>query len=623
MIYNISLSKRSPSEKIKTQRRRDAKSLRFFNILLCIPTPLPPGVKNLSLLFTLLSLLLLAIPIHAQEPDSPPSVSQGGMLWTQNCQPCHGTTGQGDGPSAAAIPNPLPDFSNPETARQYVPVENFDIIKNGRMENMMPPWKERLTDAEIWDAAAQVWRLGTSYENIDAGEVIYQEQCAACHGENGTGDGPDASPEMLDFTNLDEMAQRSQGNLQANFQASGDPHANLSLTDEELWQTLDYIRTFSFAVPQRNGVLTGQVIKATSGEPVANAEVTLRGFQDNAEILTMTTQADSEGRYTFTKLPTEHTIFYGVESEYSGIAYTSEEPGIFTPDSTETTLDLKVYETTTSTDAISVGQMHYIFAFFPEVMSVAQIFVLNNTGDATYVGQNGQTFGFSLPDNATNIEFQESAPGSRFTTTDTGYADTAPVLPNTETIIAVQYNVPVDGDTATLNTPLPADINSVSVMLADQGAELSSDQLQFMDTRSLQGQSYQIYAGSNLKQGDTLSLQLSNLDDLDFTSVMGAPPGASVPAGQPVDQNMIMWVIIGLGGLAIVLAGVVYPLTRPQLAEATDSDYNDPAMQRQKLLLTLARLDEAFAAGEINESAYRQARTRTKAELARLMELAA
>jgi 5-hydroxyisourate hydrolase-like protein (transthyretin family) len=389
-----------------------------------------------------------------------------------------------------------------------------------------------------------------------------------------------------------------------------------------LWQALDYIRTFSFAVPQRNGVLTGQVINAANGEPVGEVDVTLRAFQDNTEILNMTTQANAEGRYTFEKLPTDHATLYGVTAEYEGIEYVSDEPAVFTPDSAETTLDLKVYETTTSNETVSVGQMHYIFAFLPDVMSVAQIFILNNTGNATYVGQNGQTFTFTLPDNATNIEFQESFPGSRFMATDTGYADTAPVLPNTETIIAVQYNVPVDDDTVTLNTPLPADINAVSVMLSDQGAELTSEKLQFMDTRSMQGQSYQIYGGSNLNQGETLSMQLSNLDDLDFGNVMGAPPGASVPTGEPVDQTMIMWAVIALGGLAIVLAGVVYPLTRPQLADAPDSGYNDPEMQRQKLLLTLARLDEAFDAGEIDEAVYRQARARAKANLARLMESA-
>lgn len=465
------------------------------------------------------------------------------------------------------------------------------------------------------------WRLGTSFENIDAGEIIYQEQCTSCHGESGAGDGPDAAADMLDFTNLNEMAQRSQANLQANYQ-SGNTHAELSLSDEELWQALDYVRTFSFAVPQRNGVLTGQIINAASSEPVGDVEITLRGFQGNAEILNMTTQADNEGRYTFEKLPTDHATLYGLSAEYDGIEYASNEPAVFTPDSAETTLDLRVYETTTNDDAISVGQMHYIFAFLPDVVSVAQIFILNNTGNETYVGQDGQTFAFTLPDNATDIEFQEPFPGSRFMPTDTGYADTAPVIPNTETVIAVQYSVPVDDDSVTLNTLLPADINAVSVMLSDQGAELTSEQLQFMDTRSMQGQSFQIYGGGSLNQGDTLSMQLSNLDDLDFGNVMGAPPGASVPAEEPLDQDIIMWVIIGLGVLAMIVAGVIYPLTRPQMAEATDSGYNDPETQRQKLLLTLARLDETYAAGEIDEAVYQQARTRTKAELARIMESA-
>jgi len=109
MTHKISLSKCSPLEKIKTQKHRDAKTQRFSNVFPCALASLRPGVKFSSLRLTsyfLLPLLLLLFltlptPTYAQEPDSPPSVSQGGMQWAQNCQPCHGTTGQGDGPSAA------------------------------------------------------------------------------------------------------------------------------------------------------------------------------------------------------------------------------------------------------------------------------------------------------------------------------------------------------------------------------------------------------------------------------------------------------------------------------------------------------------------------------------------
>jgi mono/diheme cytochrome c family protein len=85
-----------------------------------------------------ITLLLHPGSAQAQAPDRAPSVTSGQVLWGQNCAPCHGPTGQGDGPTAQAIENPLPDFTNPETARRLVPRENFEIIKNGRIENMMP-----------------------------------------------------------------------------------------------------------------------------------------------------------------------------------------------------------------------------------------------------------------------------------------------------------------------------------------------------------------------------------------------------------------------------------------------------------------------------------------------------
>ena len=76
---------------------------------------------------------LLAAP-PAQSPDKPPSISGGRTLWAENCQPCHGSTGKGDGPATQNIPDPLPDFSNLEIAWQHVPTKNFDVIKNGRIE---------------------------------------------------------------------------------------------------------------------------------------------------------------------------------------------------------------------------------------------------------------------------------------------------------------------------------------------------------------------------------------------------------------------------------------------------------------------------------------------------------
>ncbi|MBN1220321.1 MAG: hypothetical protein JXM69_15435 [Anaerolineae bacterium] len=375
------------------------------------------------------------------------------------------------------------------------------------------------------------------------------------------------------------------------------------------------------STPEQSGVLAGQVINHTTDQPQGNLEVTLRGFQDDAEIVNLATFTDNEGCYTFEKLPTEHTIFYILEGTYQNVAYVSDEPIVFTPGSTETTFDLKVYETTTSDEAINISQLHYILAFAPGTVNVAQIFVLNNQGNRTYIGSDGQTFTFALPQNAININFQEEFPGARFIQMGSNYADTAPITPNAENFpVAVTYDLPFDTDTLTIDVPIPGRVDSLNVLLTEQGAQLSSDQVQFMDTRQMQGSTFAIYGGAGLVKGDTLSLQLNNLDNLEFTNIPGVPASATLAPAQTANQDLLRWLIIGLGGLAIVVAIVVYPLLNPQLAQPDRPDYNDPQTRQQKLLFLLARLDEAFEAGDLAEQVYRQARARYKAELASLME---
>ena len=269
----------------------------------------------------------------AQAPPTKPSISGGRALWSENCEPCHGPTGQGDGPTAEAIEGPLPDFTDAATARQRTPVEQFEVIKNGRMEKMMPPWGNRLSDNQIWDLTAYVWSLSTTPEDLAAGEAIYQEQCASCHGVGGAGDGAEAPAEMVDLTDLQMLTGRSQADLQAGF-AAAEVHNNLdSQPEQEVWQALDYVRTFSFAMPQRNGTLTGQVINATTGEPIGNLELTLYTFEGNTPLETLTTQADAEGRYSFKQLPTDHSMVYVVEGSYQNVPYTSDL-GVLTPDNT-------------------------------------------------------------------------------------------------------------------------------------------------------------------------------------------------------------------------------------------------------------------------------------------------
>jgi hypothetical protein len=67
-----------------------------------------------------------------------------------------------------------------------------------------------------------------------------------------------------------------------------------------------------------------------------------------------------------------------------------------------------------------------------------------------------------------------------------------------------------------------------------------------------------------------------------------------------------------------VALGAVYPALRRQPMPAVAPPSEDARAAQQRLLLMLARLDEAYQAGQISASAYRRARAHHKAALAAL-----
>lgn len=65
-----------------------------------------------------------------------------------NCATCHGASGKGDGPAAAALPPPKPaDWTSARLAKE-TDGEIFWKITNGR--GAMPPWKH-LPEKERWE----------------------------------------------------------------------------------------------------------------------------------------------------------------------------------------------------------------------------------------------------------------------------------------------------------------------------------------------------------------------------------------------------------------------------------------------------------------------------------------
>lgn len=89
---------------------------------------------------------------------------------------------------------------------------------------------------------------------IAAGKSIYADHCARCHGDQGNGDGPDASmyktpPGVLSDARV--MGQQTDGEI---FWKIGEgrrpmPSFAKELTDEQRWELVNYIRSLAKPTP--------------------------------------------------------------------------------------------------------------------------------------------------------------------------------------------------------------------------------------------------------------------------------------------------------------------------------------------------------------------------------------
>jgi mono/diheme cytochrome c family protein len=128
-----------------------------------------------------------------------------------------------------------------------------------------------LSEADAWGLVAALWAVHTTPEALALGEALYAENCAACHGEQGAGDGvfasqmgtPHADPgghaamtghEIVPptaFTDSHLMLSASpallHGKILRGGMGTGMPYWGPIFTDDELWALVDFLWTFQFA----------------------------------------------------------------------------------------------------------------------------------------------------------------------------------------------------------------------------------------------------------------------------------------------------------------------------------------------------------------------------------------
>ena len=212
------------------------------------------------------------------------SLKTGMAIYEKNCSGCHGDSGRGDGPLANSLLEKPTDFTNVTMMKEHSDGELFYTIKEGVGE-YMPAFESQLTENDMLhvvnylrsiapEAAAQEEPVLTEekettsmaspeefrtlenpvpndHVSFTGGKEVYKLYCYRCHGENGWGNNGSYAQSVLtkpapDLSDPALLRKMTDGELFYTIKfGSGEmlSHGEY-LSDEEIWQTVNYIRTF-------------------------------------------------------------------------------------------------------------------------------------------------------------------------------------------------------------------------------------------------------------------------------------------------------------------------------------------------------------------------------------------
>lgn len=591
-----------------------------------LPNRMRASVAWLVLALLLLSAVALASAWRvqaapaAQAPSNPPSARNGHAIYQENCAPCHGPQGGGDGPVASQIANGVPALADPAIARRATPAEWFEITKEGRMANFMPPWKSRLTDEQIWDVVAFAFTLHTNQAELSRGEQVWGEQCAACHGQLGAGDGPQAPAAM---PSLNDPALVANSSLDGWFQvtsAGKDAMPGFAdvLSEEERWSAVEYARTFSFLpmtapkLASGEGRISGVVTNGTpGGGPVDGLTVTLRPYLNFEEQQPITVTVGADGQFVFDGLPTAQEYVYLATTSYRGIDFGSQPARFESGASID--LPLPVYETGDAPGNIAVSLAQWFVDYEDGALLVGELYRVNHESDRVYTGGEEVAPGkkavltFELPAGATNLALDGGNLGDRFILADGAVVDTQPLAPGGRQIL-LRYLLPYSGTRAEIEHAVPYPVAQFQVLVNDQGADVTVDGFTQTGTQVAADREFATYDAANLPANEPVRVEFRHL-------ARGAPAGSSnaVLAYHP---GLLFGLAALVGAAVLGLAVLALALGRRSAEGAAAPDVTaNLVAKRQQLLQAIADLDDEHQAGSLDDETYQSQRTALKRSL--------
>jgi cytochrome c553 len=523
----------------------------------------------------------------------------------------------GDGTQAADLPIGPAPIGAADLADSASPAEWYAVVTQGRMDRFMPPFAS-LNDVERWDLVAYSFSLSLTDEALGEGGAIYEEQCASCHGNSGEG-GP-SDPGLIGGETYSAYSRLELVDLIAGGVGEAMPAYADRLSELQLIRVATYIQSLSFtdrdpddedllqqnaasvetgSPEESSALIFGSAINGATGEAVEeDLLITLHGFEGQQEILTETSELETDGEFRFDPVPAAPGQLFLVSMEYDGIRYASEV--VHLADSGgEVELPLTVFPATNEPRSVRASRVHLLLDRpVEDRLRMVELWVLINEGEATVAPRDGiGGIEIPLPEGAENLRFEDSLLAERYNPTAAGFTLATPLRPGGDAAQVV-FSVDLPSSKGELIQPLGVSVEAITILVAEGGPRIEGAAVIDVGPREAGGESFHQYDLGPLPAGEVLRLELR---------------------GQPLLSRLLpregwgTWVVGGLA-LAAAVAAVLwwYRPWESSLAGHEAGQRRSRSERRRDLLRTIAELDEAFETGQIDLTVYERRRNDLK-----------
>jgi mono/diheme cytochrome c family protein len=600
------------------------------------------------------------VPADIGHPISRVDLTDGAILFNgpQGCQNCHGTAGHGDGQTAASFSCKIPDAADPAIARSIAPSDWFNTTTNGNGADqtcLMPPWKNTLDEQQRWNVTSYLYSLHYGTAMLTTGAQIWADNCVACHGVSGKGDGPKAGesarpvPNFSDPAYLVSYSDTTLFNSVTNGVGSAMPAFASKLDDNGRWAVVAYLRSLTWTGATRASSVTATPAATAAGtaQPEAptitvsgkvtngtkagilppNLAVTLRLLDTTSSppktSATFQAAAAADGTYSFKDVPRQIGQAYVVTANYAGLQQFSTPIRLTAGAGPLLNLPLTIYEGSTDSADLVITQETMIVDFQDGSNAVVNVGI-NIANVGTHIYQSTQTdstgaklsIRLPLPAAATQVTVdpQVTSPFNVVKGADgiTELQNTLPLFPGESRPVQFSYRLPVTGS-LTLSLAVPYTTQAFSLYLPQSSgfavadAHWPSDSPIALQNASGTSVTYLGYKLANpVTPGTVLALTI-------------APQTQLANADADARRNTLTVVLVLAGGAFLLIGLISVRLNRSERRQQATAPSAPPVTPTERLIAQIAVLDDRFEAGEIPQADYETQRAQLKAQLVALI----